>query len=88
MIPCPKCGTGTHVIETRRTQDHARRRRICKSTSCGMKITTMETIIGRGSIPSLVVIKRRELETVQRLVAALLPLPPTVLPTSADEEQD
>lgn len=75
MIPCPKCATDTQVLETRKTQDHVRRRRICKSTSCGLKITTMETIIGRGSIPGLVVVKRRELESIQRLVAALMPKP-------------
>lgn len=38
MIPCPKCGGDTRVLETR----VHKRRRICKDISCAARISTTE----------------------------------------------
>ncbi len=75
VIYCPKCGIETQVIETRQSQGNARRRRICKSTSCSVKFTTLEMIISSRD-PGLIVVPRRKLEAVQNLLSALVrPVP-------------
>jgi len=41
---CPVCGSTTRVSETRAAAYGSRRRRVCKSASCGHRFTTAEII--------------------------------------------
>ena len=49
MILCPTCGAKTRVAETRVTERSARRRRVCSSSSCAGKFTTVEVVVPSGS---------------------------------------
>ena len=73
MIFCPTCGEETGVLETRASGGYSRRRRICKSATCGTKVTTIESIVaGRD----YVLIKRRKLNELQAIVASICSQPP------------
>ena len=41
-ITCPSCNSRTEIIETRKVAGGQRRRRACQ---CGVRVTTMETIV-------------------------------------------
>ncbi len=50
-LPCPDCGSGTKVIDSRSScQGMATRRRLaCMDRQCGMRFTTYET--ARANLP-------------------------------------
>lgn len=78
MIHCPKCGTDTQVTETRVTGHGARRRRICKSVTCGEKITTLEAIVPRNTPrdgSELIFTTRRKLEQLKDEIDNILTRP-------------
>lgn len=43
-FPCPACGARTGVINSRPFEGSIRRRRVCPS--CGLRISTLESIVG------------------------------------------
>ena len=48
--PCPKCGWGTMVTDSRPTQGTIRRARCCANGNCGHRFSTYETPALPGSV--------------------------------------
>ena len=75
MLACPTCGADSDVIETRNASPQlARRRRMCRSTSCGHKFTTYEIIVSgpaNGKLREAVVVSRRTLDQLLAIAQSL-----------------
>ncbi len=75
-FPCPACGGGTHVIETRLNPAGLRRRRGCLDRACGMKVTTQEMIAPRGAsaktIGDYIFLPRVDWERIRQAAMVLL----------------
>lgn len=67
MIPCPKCGKKSHVIDSRVRDDKAsvRRRRRCLVGTCGYAWTTREVSLAK------IALTERMMRAIQRVQAAL-----------------
>ena len=77
MIACPTCEGDTIVLETRDAEEYVRRRRICKNTSCGTKVTTVELVLHnakRRAGGPVVMIRRADLDKLHELSAKMLEL--------------
>ena len=75
MIPCPLCGSKTHVLETRVTATSARRRRGCKVGGFAGKVTTVEVVVADGRASALatgnLAVSAQLIAKLRELVAAI-----------------
>lgn len=75
MIPCPRCGAKTRVLETRVTVMSARRRRGCTASGCDGKVTTVEIAVTEGQASALaagcLVVSARQIAKLREIVSSI-----------------
>lgn len=78
MIHCPECNGDTRVLETRDAPAYVRRRRVCRNSRCGSKVTTVEVVL-RGTTHStrtdVVMVRRGDLDRLFEIASRLAATP-------------